>query len=213
MTETATPPTPAPDLVSARPAASKRLIYAGLAAAAALGVVLALALSGGGEPKADAGAADGKGLAIAVQPAPKPAPIPVTKSADPLNALPEEAAGLPANPRAPPTASPAPVVTPASTAPETTERPSRANPSFDCDDAGSRAEQMICADRRLAAADRRMDRAFQAARDAGVPMRILRRQQRAFLDARDEAARHGPDAVADVYSERIAELDGMAQGY
>lgn len=204
MTEIAPAPPP-PDLVSARPAPSRRAIHLGLAGAAALGLLLALALSGAGRPKPDAGGADsGGGLAIAVQPAPKPAPIPITRNADPLNALPEEAANLPA-----------PAVTPAWAARAAGPAPSpvRARPAFDCDGADSLAEQMICGEERLAAADRRMDRAFQAALDAGVPMRILRRQQRDFLDAREAAARHGQDAVADVYSERIAVLDGMARGY
>lgn len=212
MTETAPAPPP-PELISRRPAPSSRLVlFGGLAAAAVLGLVLAAALSGDRKPGAQSEAESDKGLAIAVQPAPKPAAIPIVKG-DPLNALPEEAANLPANPPRPAAApAPSPEVIPAATPPAARPAP-RSRPSFDCDEASSRAEQMICTDDSLAAADRRMDRLYQQALDAGVPPRILRRQQRAFLDAREEAARHGPDAVADVYSERNAELEGMAQGY
>ncbi len=204
MTDTA-PETP-PQIVEPRPGLSRRTLYLSLAVVALFGVGIAAVL-GAEKPKT----ADGPGLAIAVQPAPKPAPIAFTQSGEALNALPDEAASLPANPGA--SASPAPVVTPASTAPESDQRPSRANPAFDCEGADSRAERMICADPRLAADDRRMDRLYHQALDAGVPARILRRQQRDFLDAREAAARQGPDAVADVYGERIAELQGMAQGY
>ena len=44
-----------------------------------------------------------------------------------------------------------------------------------------------------------------------MPEQILRRQQDAWLAAREEAARAGPQAVFDVYSERTAELEGLAR--
>jgi uncharacterized protein YecT (DUF1311 family) len=206
MTETASPPDPGPRIVIGGRAFPRRMLWLGLAGAGALGLILAVVLTDH-DPKVDSS----QRLAIAVQPAPKPKPIPITGSGEPLNAIPAEAANLPANPPRP-----APQVAPASIDtddPDTAPRTRNIRASFDCADADSRAERMICADDRLAAADRRMDRAYQDALDAGVPMRILRRQQRAFLDARDEAAGHGPDALADVYGERIAELEGMARGY
>lgn len=211
MTDAAPPPT-GPDIVSARPAPSRRALYLGLAATAAVGVILAAVLAGGGElktPDSD------QRLAIAVQPAPRPKPIPIRKSGEPLNAIPDEAASLPANPPRPVQTQPTPVLdapAPAEDRPARAE-PAFTRPSFDCGAAQSRAERIICSDERLAAADRRMDRLYLQALDAGVPQRILRRQQRAFLAARDDAARDGPDAIADVYSERIAELEGMARGY
>lgn len=205
MTETVTPPDPGPQIVIAGRAVPRRMLWFGLAGAGALGLILAIALTGH-DPKAESS----QRLAIAVQPAPKPQPLPISKSDDPLNAIPAEAASLSANPPRP---APEPRVTPASVNTGEPDAARGISASFDCADAGSRAERMICADDRLAAADRRMDRAYQDALDAGVPMRILRRQQRAFLDARSDAARQGPDALADIYSERIAELEGMARGY
>jgi uncharacterized protein YecT (DUF1311 family) len=70
---------------------------------------------------------------------------------------------------------------------------------------------MVCVDPQRARADRRLARAYREALDAGVPEQILRRQQDAWLAAREEAARAGPEAVFDVYSERTAELEGLAR--
>lgn len=213
MTDAAPPPT-GPDTVSARPGPSRRTLYIALAGAAALAVILAAILAGGGELKKPD---SGQGLVIAVQPAPKPRPIPVTRGGEPLNAIPAEAASLPASPQRPPSSEPAANSSPPpdrqASARPAEDQPAYSRPSFDCASAQGPAERMICASDRLAAADRRMDRAYQDALEAGVPQRILRRQQRAFLAARDDAARDGPDALADIYSERIAELQGLARGY
>ena len=70
---------------------------------------------------------------------------------------------------------------------------------------------MICVDPNLAAADRRLARAYREAIDAGIPERVLRRQQDAWLGARESAARYGPEDVARVYEARIAELEGMSR--
>lgn len=86
-------------------------------------------------------------------------------------------------------------------------------PSFDCRYAQTEAEQMVCSDRRLAAADRRMASAFRRAQRAGVPDRVLRRQQDIWLDAREAAAHDAPEAVEEVYEARTAELEDMAEGY
>jgi uncharacterized protein YecT (DUF1311 family) len=90
-------------------------------------------------------------------------------------------------------------------------RPTAAQPSFNCAYARSQSERMVCVDPQLARADRRLARAYREALDAGVPEQILRRQQDAWLAAREEAARAGPEAVFDVYSERTAELEGLAR--
>lgn len=79
-----------------------------------------------------------------------------------------------------------------------------------CADIGSDAEAMVCADPRLVAADRRLRQAYDRALDAGASPRQLDRQQGRWLDARDDAARDDPRAVADVYEARIAELEDMA---
>jgi len=83
-------------------------------------------------------------------------------------------------------------------------------PSFDCRQARSRAERMVCADPRLAQADLRLDAAYRAALDAGVPAWRLERQQRRWLRAREDAAFEAPQAVAQVYEARIAELNDLA---
>ncbi|MES2035469.1 MAG: hypothetical protein V4466_14945 [Pseudomonadota bacterium] len=79
-----------------------------------------------------------------------------------------------------------------------------------CRDAGSYAEEMVCGEPRLAAADRRQRQAYDRALEAGVRPQRLARQQDRWLDARDDAAREDPRAVAEVYEARIAELEDMA---
>jgi uncharacterized protein YecT (DUF1311 family) len=89
-------------------------------------------------------------------------------------------------------------------------RPLARGPSFDCADSASAAEELVCGDAALAAQDRRLADAWRRALDAGVPMHRLRRQQQRWLDAREDAARHAPDEVADLYDQRIQELDEVA---
>jgi hypothetical protein len=72
-------------------------------------------------------------------------------------------------------------------------------------------EALVCADPSLGAADRQMTRAYQVARNAGVPDAQLQRQQQRWLAARSAAAREAPWAVHDVYLARIAELNGQAR--
>ncbi|HYG27616.1 MAG TPA: lysozyme inhibitor LprI family protein [Caulobacteraceae bacterium] len=87
--------------------------------------------------------------------------------------------------------------------------PARTRPSFNCRYARTTSERMICVDPNLAAADRHLNRAYEAAIASGVPERVLRRQQDEWLNAREAAARHGPRAVAQVYDARIGELERM----
>jgi uncharacterized protein len=70
---------------------------------------------------------------------------------------------------------------------------------------------LVCSNPQLGAADRRLNRAYQQARAAGVPDSQLERQQQRWLAARSAAAREAPWAVQDVYQARIAELNGMAR--
>lgn len=81
-----------------------------------------------------------------------------------------------------------------------------AAPSFNCRFARSWAEQMVCEDPELAAADRRLDDAYEQAIAAGITRGSLRREQDQWLRARDEAARDSRQAVRQAYDERIAEL-------
>lgn len=91
------------------------------------------------------------------------------------------------------------------------DRPSQAR--FDaCRDAPTRAYEMVCSDRRLAEADRRMKRAYSAALAAGAPPDALRRDQEDWLDVREEAAQISPRAVADIYRQRTRELFAIADG-
>lgn len=76
--------------------------------------------------------------------------------------------------------------------------------------AGSRAEALICENPQLAAADRRLARAYREAAEAGAPEWRLRRQQNRWLAARERAAEEAPWAVAEVYDARIAELEDEA---
>ncbi|THD77476.1 MAG: DUF1311 domain-containing protein [Phenylobacterium sp.] len=76
--------------------------------------------------------------------------------------------------------------------------------------AGSPAEQMVCADPGLQAADRDLNRAYRRALAVGVPPSDLRGEQRDWLAIREDAARRSPRAVANVYAQRIDELNGMA---
>ena len=83
------------------------------------------------------------------------------------------------------------------------------SPSFDCRYARSRAEQLVCADPDLAAADRRLARAYAEAVRGGYPRDELRQDQDRWLRAREQAARYDADAVAEVYEERTAELEDL----
>lgn len=107
-------------------------------------------------------------------------------------------------------ARPRPPVLPAP-GPTAQTRPARGpgaepSPSFNCRFSQSRAEQMICDDPDLAAADRRLNDAYEQAIASGVPRRALRQEQDRWLSIRDEAAKDSPRAVAQAYAQRIAEL-------
>lgn len=89
--------------------------------------------------------------------------------------------------------------------------PPPVRPSFNCRYARSRSEQMVCSDPELAMLDRRLNRAFERAIDAGVPFRALRAEQDDWLAIREDAARRSPEAVASIYRQRIGELSALAE--
>jgi uncharacterized protein YecT (DUF1311 family) len=105
---------------------------------------------------------------------------------------------------------------PATLAPEPTPAPPPASqaapaiapppPAGGCADARTPARRMVCEDPELAAADRRMARAYRAAIAAGAPERQLRAEQQDWLDVREDAARRSPRAVASIYQQRIEDL-------
>lgn len=84
-------------------------------------------------------------------------------------------------------------------------------PGADCGGAGSLAEQMVCSDSDLAAVDREMSRAYRRALRAEISPDALRADQRDWLGVREEAARHSRRALAQVYQQRIAELNSAAE--
>lgn len=154
--------------------------------------------------------AEGPQMAIVVDP-PKPLPEITTKPGK-LEVLPPDMVA--AAPRAPVRAAPAePLVAP-DPLPRLAEVDprDRPRPSFDCrSGALSRAEALVCDDPALAAADRRMAAAFRRATQAGVPYEQLRDEQDDWMSIRERAARRSPEAVAQIYAQRIDELDEMAR--
>jgi hypothetical protein len=133
----------------------------------------------------------------------QPQPLPVTPVEPPAELDPAVAAE-------PKDSEPPPVVV-GSIPERTPPAPGGAHPSFNCAYARSPAERMICGDAQLASLDRQMSRAYRRALDVGVPRHILDRQQAVWMSARERAAEDGPAAVADVYGQRIAELEGLAR--
>jgi uncharacterized protein YecT (DUF1311 family) len=88
----------------------------------------------------------------------------------------------------------------------------RLRASFDCATAHPGAEQLICSDPELAAADREMYRAYRRALRADVDP-YLPQEQRDWIGIREDAARHSRRAVVQVYDQRIQELNHLAEGY
>jgi uncharacterized protein len=83
-------------------------------------------------------------------------------------------------------------------------------PSFDCREARTPSQQMICSDPRLAEADRRMSRAYEAALAAGAQQEDLRSEQADWLSIREDAARRSKRAVMNIYEQRTEELEALA---
>lgn len=126
----------------------------------------------------------------AYRPAPAPAqaplPAPIAREAPPPAALPAE----------PPRMAQAPT-------------PNRAG--FDCSGARTPAEAMVCGDPEIASADREMARAYRRALQSGAaPPEAVRQEQRDFLAIREDAARHSRRALAQIYRQRIDDLNALA---
>jgi hypothetical protein len=204
------------------------LMAAGLAVAAVLGVTLGLLskpthLNVVEEPRVMSAVnvapqpVDPQ-MQIVVDPVKPPPPPP--KAAAPLEVLPLDMAA--AAPKAVVAPRPRAQTEPAPTAPEepppsvfadaAPPPPPRARPSFACDGALTRAQEMICADAQLAAQDRRLARAYRQALESGVPRRELRDEQADWDDIREDAAQVSPQALAQVYDQRIRELEDVATG-
>ncbi|MGH6909559.1 MAG: lysozyme inhibitor LprI family protein [Phenylobacterium sp.] len=89
--------------------------------------------------------------------------------------------------------------------------PDPIRPSFDCQGARSPAQRMVCSDPRLAAADRRMSRAYAAALAVGGSDAQLRSEQSDWLEIREDAARYSNRAVLNIYEQRTRELEAIAE--
>jgi hypothetical protein len=74
---------------------------------------------------------------------------------------------------------------------------------------GSPADRMVCGDQELGDFDREMRQDLRAAAGAGVPIENLRAGQADFARRRDAAARRSPEALAEIYDQRIVELERM----
>jgi uncharacterized protein YecT (DUF1311 family) len=135
------------------------------------------------------------------QPTAPPVHVPDAVHADPIG---ERLAAL-----LPTLAAPAPAPQPAPAQASEPAQPAteaRLQPAFDCAAARTAAQQMVCGDPELAAADRRMNRAYRAALAAGAPEDELRSEQQDWLGIREDAARHSRSAVASIYEQRIDDL-------
>jgi uncharacterized protein YecT (DUF1311 family) len=88
--------------------------------------------------------------------------------------------------------------------------PAPVRTSFDCRDAPTPARAMVCRDGGLAAMDRRMKQAYAAALASGAPEEELAADQRDWLAIREEAARYSRRSVANIYRQRIDELEAMS---
>ncbi|HVI31894.1 lysozyme inhibitor LprI family protein [Phenylobacterium sp.] len=216
----------------------RKLVIGGVAGAVALGLVFGLwARPDFGddgrarEPMKAVTQAEAVSPPVPVEVA-APVPPPTPRADGPLEVLPPELArAAPA-----PAAGPAPMVRaeaprpPVVVAPSASEssapvvarapepapfvpprRRADANPSFNCRYARSTSEEMVCADPQLAAADRRLNRAYERAIASGIPARELRAEQDDWLGIREDAARRSPRAVASVYEQRIRELNALAE--
>jgi uncharacterized protein YecT (DUF1311 family) len=167
------------------------------------------ALSANANAAGGATAAAPPALVVAAPPAGAPQTAPAPTSAPPADRASQAPAlaAAPAAPRPPPPPAQAAVASPAPTAQEVAAaRPARAaGPSFNCRYARTAAERMICSRPDLAAADRRLNEAYEDAIAAGADRAALRLEQDRWLAIREGAA-PDPDAVRDVYERRIEEL-------
>ena len=141
----------------------------------------------------------------------QPPPMPAPPKSSPLEVMSPELARAAAA-SAPPAAA-EPVERDAPAPEEIEPQPERLEEaSFDCRRAASYAEEMVCSDPALAAADRHLARAYQRALRLGVPYDLLQAEQNNWMAIREEAARRSPRAVAALYDQRIEQLNAMTRG-
>lgn len=214
-----------------RPAQAWPKVAAGLAILAAFGAGLLVARTGDPASVHSIPAAVTEARPPASQPmnvevamaAPAPSPRPPTSHGAKLEVLPADmpAPKVTARPARPAPSllaigpRPAPVVQApppreVAQAPLASDATATAPASFDCAEAPTLAREMVCMDSGLAALDRRMKQAFAQAAAAGVPEQYLSEDQQDWLDVREEAARISRRSVANIYRQRIDELNTLA---
>lgn len=211
-----------------RPAQAWPKVAAGLAILAAFGAGLLVARTGDPASVDSSPAAVTEARPSASQPmnvevamaAPAPSPPPPTSHGAKLEVLPADmpAPKVTARPARPAPSllaigpRPAPVVQappPREVAQAPLASDATAPASFDCAEAPTLAREMVCMDSGLAALDRRMKQAFAQAAAAGVPEQYLSEDQQDWLDVREEAARISRRSVANIYRQRIDELNTL----
>jgi uncharacterized protein YecT (DUF1311 family) len=198
----------------------------GAGAAVALGLVVGLWARPDFGATHDTDAAERAATPMAIQVNKPQPPQPPTEADGKLEVLPPDAAS--ASQRAqnqnlwgsilselapPPPLPPAPQETPprmAELTPPAWPAPARPTPEASDCTAGGLADQMVCADVGLAEADREMNRAYGRALRAGISPSALGADQRDWLGIREEAAHHSRRALAQVYRQRIDELNAAA---
>lgn len=217
LTLTDTPAAAPPDTPQLEPAPPRPrdhrlfIILGAVAVVLVLGVLVALSRPAPDEERAEASAA-GMSLEM-VEPPPPPTPRPGA----PLEVLaPDMAAAADlSGEMARELIRPGQQVVPEAPAQSQDEAEAEAPPeaSFDCNDARSPAEEMVCRDSGLAAADRELARTYRRALEAGAPSRQLRAEQQDWYEIREDAARRSPAAVSRVYRQRIDELNRLADEF
>lgn len=152
-------------------------------------------------------AADRPALANAAATPRAPAPAPTPEQTRQAGAPPREQAPTSEPPAVRPTAA----LTPRPGVVEESRQALRAAPSFNCRQARTRSERMVCRDGGLASLDRRMSSQYYAALDqADAPTRAqLRRSRDRFLGYRERCA--DESCVASAYRDRMDEIRDISR--
>lgn len=207
------PPLPAPAVAQAKPAAPAPAPQVVAAAPAPAAPVAAPAPVAQPAPAPVAKAAPAPEpvpapvVQAALAPAPKPAPAPVAKATP----APTSPAPAPAAARVPEKEQVA--AAPVKPAPETTPAPAprrTTSPSFNCAQARSTTEKLICDDEELARMDRDLGRLHQRAKEAAPDRRAFQRASDAEWQQREDTCRDR-ECLRNWYAERRQELSAAAE--
>lgn len=207
-------PDPPPPRLSLRRRRPMALMLGGITGALALGLLFGLWARPeliGSKPTPPVEQASAGQIPLTVSPPAASDPIP--RAPGRLETLPPDMAAAARTQSLPQIDTPGSEVVPATAAaPEAAETPptERFQTSFDCATARPGAEEMVCGDAALAAADRAMGQAYRRAMRAGADPDELRQEQRDWVAIREDAALHSRSALGQVYEQRIQELNQIA---